>query len=1133
MSTRAFLNKIKTGALLGWQKHRILPSITGAQGVLEGASGTSKLAQPPYNNQFGIKAGAGWTGRTVNMSTQEWVGGRYITVNADFRAYDSIDESVADHAAFFTNTEWRKNNYRHVVGEKDYKKASRALQSAGYATDPEYANKLIRIIEQYGLHKWDEEAFNGNNVANNLVRIETATYPKPPMIDRRTRALGYPSNGAYKRRSKSDIKNIVWHYSATIRSGSTEDVMRGHENYWRSSHGWDIGGYHYFIGRDGTILWNYDLEISTYGASGANPYSMHVCCEASGTDYTQAQVEARNNLTLWLLTNDLKHLNGQSVRGHKEMPGNNTPCPGYSVAQLNTFRNDLDAQLNRTVTAPDAPFSSDNMVTTEKEQAVFGRYDIKSLEYKDEVFHSPLGESVIYNPSLNDRFGLQTRSGDVLWIDHVLNVNSDDQNEILEAGLEYMRKNGQPNAQYTINLKSMPKELSIGDTGMFIDHEFEPPLYIQARILEINESLSNPDVGSVVVGNVQEVKSLTDTKILDLQKNLQKTRDELVHDLFYGGDIEINITSSKGSAITNNGLIKERELIKRQTTLTEVLANDALTLEVDTPSVNGVSEFYFSGRIQDNIIKSEPVEPILIEDDTEFIPEGISDGYNNPNSLVYNPQGQSVMVPDDDSDSHSLIVDTLLFEFIDYTDNVAHSEEIAIHHDSSFYRGIPKPNVTFKAIRISTPKDIVIEDISFKEPARVSDKAESTELHAVVLQNDRDITGRYDHFLWKRISDDDNADLIWNDSKKFNHTPKLNITPEDINGVASTFVLTALDDDGLPEVGGYYTIAINREFDAYEIAVSNGFVGTRYEWAETLKETDTGKGVPIKTENNELAYLHTAWADAIDGRGFSLEYYDGAKYMGSYISTQEDDSTDHSDYTWIRVQGQDGKSALDIWKEETNQPDATAEDFIEDIKAEPSYMHVAYAEDENGNGFSTDVSTGKSWIGFMTSTEQEKSQNPQDYDWVQLTDDEAMAQIGDLQVYIQQQTERLQGLSTDLEVTKDNALITHSAEYIRTIEVLNQEIDAIKPQLVHAESTREQIETFFKFSDALEIGKSNSDYKLRIDNESIKFMEGETVGAYMTGDTMVTKNIVVENNISFGNHTIEKSGNKTVFRYVH
>ena len=73
---------------------------------------------------------------------------------------------------------------------------------------------------------------------------------------------------------------------------------------------------------------------------------MHISVEAnSAGDYSQAQIKAREALTLWLLTNDLKHLTGQSVLGHKEVPGNSTSCPGYSVAQLQQFRNDLDSKL--------------------------------------------------------------------------------------------------------------------------------------------------------------------------------------------------------------------------------------------------------------------------------------------------------------------------------------------------------------------------------------------------------------------------------------------------------------------------------------------------------------------------------------------------------------------------------------------------------------------------------------------------------------------------------------------------------------------------------------------------------------------------------------------------------------------
>lgn len=172
------------------------------------------------------------------------------------------------------------------------------------------------------------------------------SFPRPKMTDRRKQALGYPGRGFYARRNKSAIRNIVWHYTATKHEGNGATIIQNHERYWRNTHGWDIGGYHYYIDRQGNIFWNYDLEICTYGASAANPYTMHISLEASAvSNYTTAQIKAREDLTLWLLTNDLKHLTGQSMRGHKEVPGNSTSCPGYSVAQLNKFRADLDAKL--------------------------------------------------------------------------------------------------------------------------------------------------------------------------------------------------------------------------------------------------------------------------------------------------------------------------------------------------------------------------------------------------------------------------------------------------------------------------------------------------------------------------------------------------------------------------------------------------------------------------------------------------------------------------------------------------------------------------------------------------------------------------------------------------------------------
>ena len=159
-----FLGKVRAGALLCWEKGSILPSITGAQAALETGWGASTLVKEA-NNLFGIKADANWKGEFVNLPTTEYINGTKKTVTAKFRKYSSWDESIRDRAEFFTSSEWRKNNYKSFIGETDYKKAAKALVTAPspYATDPVYADKLIAIIEQYGLSEWDKE-IKSNNV---------------------------------------------------------------------------------------------------------------------------------------------------------------------------------------------------------------------------------------------------------------------------------------------------------------------------------------------------------------------------------------------------------------------------------------------------------------------------------------------------------------------------------------------------------------------------------------------------------------------------------------------------------------------------------------------------------------------------------------------------------------------------------------------------------------------------------------------------------------------------------------------------------------------------------------------------------------------------------------------------------
>jgi flagellar protein FlgJ len=94
-------------------------------------------------NLFGIKAGAGWKGATTEIVTTEFIDGQPQKLTQRFRAYSSYDESFADYARLMKTSP----RYRDVVANADSAYGfAQGLQRAGYATDPEYADKLGRVI---------------------------------------------------------------------------------------------------------------------------------------------------------------------------------------------------------------------------------------------------------------------------------------------------------------------------------------------------------------------------------------------------------------------------------------------------------------------------------------------------------------------------------------------------------------------------------------------------------------------------------------------------------------------------------------------------------------------------------------------------------------------------------------------------------------------------------------------------------------------------------------------------------------------------------------------------------------------------------------------------------------------------
>lgn len=138
-----YINEYKDLAIEEMLRYNIPASITLAQGLFESAAGMSELARKG-NNHFGIKC-HGWTGATTYHDDD--------AAQECFRAYNNAFESFEDHSKFLARQPRYSRLFR--LNRTDYKGWARGLKDCGYATNPNYAKKLIEIIELYQLHQYD------------------------------------------------------------------------------------------------------------------------------------------------------------------------------------------------------------------------------------------------------------------------------------------------------------------------------------------------------------------------------------------------------------------------------------------------------------------------------------------------------------------------------------------------------------------------------------------------------------------------------------------------------------------------------------------------------------------------------------------------------------------------------------------------------------------------------------------------------------------------------------------------------------------------------------------------------------------------------------------------------------------
>lgn len=207
MNTEQYIKMYKDIAVREMQKTGIPASITLAQGLLESGVGNSSLAKEG-NNHFGIKCHQDWTGRTMLLDDD--------APDECFRVYPTAEASFIDHSMFLTT----KQRYASLfqLPRYDYQSWAKGLKQAGYATNPQYAEILISLIEKNKLYEYDIQEVPSNLTEKNIAEnkkwdkqhenANTISSTSPILVNNSILTNGKPE---YNKKGTHPDKGIVYY----------------------------------------------------------------------------------------------------------------------------------------------------------------------------------------------------------------------------------------------------------------------------------------------------------------------------------------------------------------------------------------------------------------------------------------------------------------------------------------------------------------------------------------------------------------------------------------------------------------------------------------------------------------------------------------------------------------------------------------------------------------------------------------------------------------------------------------------------------------------------------------------------------------------------------------------------------
>jgi LysM repeat protein len=248
-----YIRKFYKLAISEMQRSGIPASITLAQGCWESGNGNSRLATEA-NNHFGIKCKSEWRGKKIyhdDDASQEC-----------FRKYAHAEASYIDHSNFLMSGS--RYSFLFQLDPKDYVAWAHGLKKAGYATDPTYAQRLIKIIEEYKLHVYDEYVDN-----RQLASLKNETAP----VKIQPSTLG-KINSRHKIELRNGLRTVVVEEGDSYQSITKDLALKD----------WELHTYN-DIDKDSKVRVNEILYIEAKYKKGNKDHKQHVAEDGDTMHY--------------------------------------------------------------------------------------------------------------------------------------------------------------------------------------------------------------------------------------------------------------------------------------------------------------------------------------------------------------------------------------------------------------------------------------------------------------------------------------------------------------------------------------------------------------------------------------------------------------------------------------------------------------------------------------------------------------------------------------------------------------------------------------------------------------------------------------------------------------------------------